>query len=417
MRLLLVSSCYPSRDRPFEGPFLHAQVLALCRAGVRVTVIAPVPHVPWWLRGLREKWRGYARLPARERIDGVLVLRPRYLQFPGAWFFPFSGFSIFLGIVRLVSRLHRESPFDLIQGNALVPYGLAALLLARRLGVPFLGFSRGGSQWYARRTPLSRRAIGYVVSHADRIVAVSRAQADFLGGLATPRRPIEVIYNGCDTRRFRPTLWKGKIRRELGLPERDPILLYAGRIVPEKGIGELLAAVAALPPFLTLVLGGPLSDRRLIDRLPARYPMLAGRVHHFPPAPQGEVARWMQAADIFVHPSHFEGVPNSVVEAMACGLAIVASDVGGTAEIVTHEATGLLVPPKAPAALSRALERLLNDAPLRERLGKNARAAILASRSWEENAKALLRAFHALLSPQPGEEEPERIPPQGKELA
>lgn len=169
-----------------------------------------------------------------------------------------------------------------------------------------------------------------------------------------------------------------ELRRRLGLPEDRTIFLFAGRLTPIKGCRELVMAAAMLwklhPQALCVMLGdGP--DRSTLQEIlevrkaePAV--LLAGS--------QSNVAEYLRAADVYVHPSHAEGLSNSILEAMQLGLPIIAANCSSMPELVTDQVEGLLVPKADSAALCHAMQRLLLDPDLRGRMGKAAAEKVKA---------------------------------------
>lgn len=200
--------------------------------------------------------------------------------------------------------------------------------------------------------------------------------------IASPERTV-AIGNGVDLSRFCPPAdpsgVSAEVRREFGFEEACPLALMQGRVVKEKGYPDLLEAWkrvhAEIPGARLLCVGPELESDR------AGYAVEAGKL-----AAQAEfegsirfagfredIPRLMQAADLFVLPSWREGMPRSIIEAMASGLPVVASRIRGSREEVIDGDTGLLVPPHDPRALSKAMIRLFQDEALRRRLGKEAR--------------------------------------------
>jgi glycosyltransferase involved in cell wall biosynthesis len=207
---------------------------------------------------------------------------------------------------------------------------------------------------------------------------------------ADPAR-IRAIPNGCDATIFHPQD-RAAARAALGLDADAEWVVYVGRLVPEKGLRELLDAAAALAPQrprlrIALVGDGPM-HAELESRIAAD-PALRVTM----PGAQGphEVARWMAAADLVTLPSYSEGHPNVLVEALACGRPVVATPVGGIPEVVDEDC-GLLVPARDPAALAEglreALDRPWDEAALSRRF----------SRGWDAVAADTLRACEEALA-------------------
>ncbi len=200
----------------------------------------------------------------------------------------------------------------------------------------------------------------------------------------------EVIPNGVDLERFAPGD-RARARRELSVAPDVPLLVFAaqgGRANEFKDFPTLRAALARLESAVVAVaLGDPTADEERVGQATLR---TVGSV------PPEDVARWLQAADLYVHPSRADTFPNGVLEALACGTPIVASRVGGIPEQVRNE-TGILVEPGDPAALAAAIESLLADPSRRERMSAAAADDARARFSVDRQIDAYL-ALHVELA-------------------
>lgn len=240
-----------------------------------------------------------------------------------------------------------------------------------RLAMSFHGFE----SYPPRMGRLRRRVYSEALQRCDACWAVSRAAADMVCDLLDLNRSrFDVVTNGVDLDRFVPSDDPQGAKLSLGLPSDRPVILCVGNLKPIKGHETLLAAVerlAALGRAFSLVcVGRDYCDGRLHRRAAA----ISGKVCVSFVGPQDDVAPWLSAADIYVQPSTWEGMSNSLLEAMACGLPIVATAAGGTTDVLDHGVTGLLAPPADAASLAVALDMLIADPQLRMRLGRSARA-------------------------------------------
>jgi glycosyltransferase involved in cell wall biosynthesis len=298
--------------------------------------------------------------------------------------------------LRLAAIL-REHDVDVlhIRGFSMLLDALASARLARGVAVAFSfhGFEEPGHRFSWLRKRLYRTA----VLRCDDRWAVSRAAADAVAaklGLAAER--FGVLTNGADVHRYEPALDAGAVRRRLGLPEDRLLVLSVGNLKAIKGHDALLEAFRQLGEdadrATLIIVGRDYLDgelRRWADR------HLAGRDVRFI-GEQTDVLPWYQAADLFVLPSRWEGMSNALLEAMSCGLAVVATDVGGNREAVRHERSGFLVPANAPDQLASAMRRLLRDASLRRTFGRTARRSIVADHSIELTIKRYAGRYEAL---------------------
>lgn len=287
-----------------------------------------------------------------------------------------------------------------------LPGGPAAWLLRLCHGVPYLVSLRGGDVpgFLPRQMALWHRCTGWLIRALWRgaaHVVGNSAGLTALARRAAPDLEILTIPNGVDAARFTP-------RTENGDPAADRAsggivdavygdtppgacrLLFTGRLNGQKNLPCLLQALAPLRErawTLTLVGDGP--DRAMLERT-ARSLGLADRVRFAGWADRDALPDVLRRADIYVFPSIQEGMPNTVLEAMACGLPVVACRIEGCEELVRHGETGLLTPPDDAPALAEAVERLLDDAELRRRMGREGRRVVEREYTWRATAEQYL---------------------------
>lgn len=226
---------------------------------------------------------------------------------------------------------------------------------------------------YGWRIEALKQLRSWVTRQAQSVLTPSH----YLGGIVTgwgvhPER-VRVIHNALEIERPRTQI--------TDLPPFDGhTIVTVGRLVPWKGVDRLLAVVAQLPNLRLVILGdGP--QRRELENLAANR-QLNGRALFMGRVPQAQVGAYLQAADLFVLNSTYEGLPHIVLEAMAAGTPVIATDVGGTSEVVQHEENGLLVPSRDNEALRRSITRLLNDPSCRRQLAEQAKKDVVNRFSW-----------------------------------
>ena len=239
-----------------------------------------------------------------------------------------------------------------------------------------------------------------VAGEADRIICAGEGEKEMLVGLygAQPNR-VSIVPCGVDTMRFRP-MKKARVRCKLGMPEDEPVILFVGRIEPLKGIDVLIRAAAQIEsPFRLLVVGGDEKDAErkqgLMDL--ASEMGVAERVKFLDAVPHKDLPLYYNAADVCVVPSYYESFGLVAVEAMACGVPVIASRVGGLKETVLDGRTGYLVPWRCPEPFAERLELLLSNETLRRSMGREARAAAERFR-WSEVAARVEDVYHDLVS-------------------
>jgi teichuronic acid biosynthesis glycosyltransferase TuaC len=378
LRVLAITKIFPNAAEPLSAPFNRQQFAELARL-CELEVMATLPWFPG--ASLLSRWSSAGKLaavPRRETIAGIPVTHPRTLFVPrlahGAWG-PLYAASI-------APVLHRyRKRVDVVLGSWAYPDGFAAVIAARLLGVPCVVKLHGSDINIIAKLPGPRRLTAWALPRAERVVAVSRALVDEAVALGVQRHRISLVMNGVDSQLFHPRD-RASARTELGLPD-GPLALYVGNLKREKGVLDLISAwggVSVPGATLAIVGGGPARDE-LSSALPDGV-RLAG------PQPLASIPTWLAACDVLVLPSHAEGTPNVVLEALACGRRVVATRVGGIPDLIDRPELGALVEPRDPTALGVALAHALQtpyDPDLVSRLG--------ARGGWAASAAAL----HAVL--------------------
>jgi glycosyltransferase involved in cell wall biosynthesis len=315
-------------------------------------------------------------VPKSETIAGIAVKHPRTLFVPklalATW-----GPLYAASIAPLLAK-YRGS-VDVVLGAWAYPDGFAAVLAARMLGVPSVIKLHGSDINIVAKQPGPRWLTAWALPRATRVVAVSRPLADEVIALGVPADRVEIVMNGVDRALFTPRD-RAAARAELGLPA-GPLAVYIGNLKPEKGVLDLVRAWHSVPEGMLLIVGdGPLRDEmtRALDE----------RVRLIPRQPLERVPRYLAAADVVVLASHSEGTPNVILEALACGRRVVATNVGGIPDLIDDDELGTLVPPHDSQALAAAI-----SAALRRPYDQQAIAKRGARGGWAASAAAL----HAVL--------------------
>ena len=283
----------------------------------------------------------------------------------------------------LVGLIRAERP-DLVHAHMPIS-GVLARLAARLCGVPVIAYTCHGFL-FNQPGPAGRRAAALLLEWiagrvTDRYFTVSDEEAADARRLCIHRAAVG-IGNGRPPAEFGPDpTARRRIRAEFGVADDRMVAIVVSRLVRHKGHPELLAAMEQVADAELWVVGDrlPSDHGRSLDDAFARAARPGGlgrRLRRL--GYRTDIAALLAAADIFVLPSHFEGLPMSVIEAMLCGLPVVATDIRGPREQVVRGETGLLVPPCAVDPLAEALRRLAADAPLRHRMGEAGRARALA---------------------------------------
>jgi len=334
-----------------------------------------------------------------ESLQGVRVYRVRSLRrsiqdcgFRGAW-------SYVAAAQPVCRRLVRGRAYDVVHYFFGLPTGALAVCTPGIGRIPSVVSLRGsdvpGYDDTNRALALAHRVLRPLTraiwQRADAVVALSASLRE-QARRTMPECPIGVIPNGIDPSCFHPA-------QRNGHPAAARVqLLTVARLVRRKGLDDLLRALAILkdePMHLTIQ--GTGADEQELQRLAVslgvhdRVTFSGFRVRELlPPV--------YQAADLFVMPSLSESFGLAVLEAMACGLPVIVSQVGGMVEYIEEGTNGLLVPPRDPAALAHAIRRLVADAPLRQSMGARNAQKIRASYTWDRVADAYLETYQRVIA-------------------
>ncbi|HEY0780499.1 MAG TPA: glycosyltransferase family 4 protein, partial [Gemmatirosa sp.] len=296
--------------------------------------------------------------------------------------------------IAVVERLHAERPFDLLHAQYGYPTGFAALEAGRRLRLPVVVSIQGGDgHWVGLCCGTHRRAMRAVLAHADALLIGARSFAEEVhANLGAPLDRFTIVPGAVDVTRFtpRPGWTPGTL-----VDPAEPRLVYHGRVDRRKGALDLLDAFARLTADgrrARLVVSGIGPDSAAVaDR--TRELQLTERVTLRGPAAYDDVPRVYHDGDVFVSPTYAEGFSNTILEAMASGLAVVCTHTVGVVDCLRDGDNGLLVPPGDVAALTAALARVLDDTALRARLAATALAEVRATYSWPAIARQIVGEY------------------------
>jgi teichuronic acid biosynthesis glycosyltransferase TuaC len=381
-----LTSSYPWSLDAVSGIFFRTQAQALARTGLELTVVAPVPAVPWPLSHVRRRWRAHARAPRDERDGAVHVVRPRFPNVPGQprWARP----DRFIADAAWRMRGQWAGAW-LIHGHySLV--GLAAWRLARRTGLPFvLTFHGSDLNTWPERHPDQLDDLRTAASEAAEVFVVSDALAGRLRSLTGVDATVLPI--GSDHRAIaasvRPRL---QSRQLLDLPADRFVALFVGRLVREKGVREFVSAVLSLGgPFLGVLVGsGPEAGFGADD------PRAAGHLIYAGARPHDEVVQYMAAADVLVLPSLAEGLPTVLVEGGSVGVPIIASAVGGIPALLA-EGRGSVLAEVTAEAISAALSARLGNPSAGNAAAARLRTHVLTYYDVDRNAAVLAARYRS----------------------
>jgi teichuronic acid biosynthesis glycosyltransferase TuaC len=392
--LVVFSSLFPSGVRPGAGLFIRERMFRVAQHRPLV-VVSPQPWFPGQslIRRLRPGYRPQA--PALETQQGIRVYHPRFLSVPGL-LRQFDGWSMALASFWLLRRLKRQGA-RLIDAHFTYPDGEAATRLGRWLGLPVTITLRGTEVPHSKN-PALRPRLAQTLKAAAHVFSVSDSLRRLAVELGAAEEKTEVVGNGVDVERFHP-VERTAARNRYGIPENAQVLVSVGALVERKGMHRVIDCLPALIKkhanlhYLIVGGGSPEGDNRAELTAQVARLGLAGHVHFLGALPPDELKWPLSASDVFVLATRNEGWANVFLEAMACGLPVVATDVGGNAEVVCRDELGSIVPYGDAAALQQAL-----DASLSKEWDRAAILDYARANQWDKRVVQLLRAFDPLLA-------------------
>lgn len=399
MRILVISHLYPFVTNKTYGIFTARQFEMAAKLGADITIIFPIVWIPVVLQKFNSKWRDYNKVHAPVYFKDVKVITVPYFRVNRSFSScRWDGFFISKSARRKILQLHCDNPFDIVYGKGIFPSADVAVRISRLLKIPAVGEGIGSDvdvvPDYSR---VMYRHFLRVTGGLDGAVADGAGVARRLSGVM--KKDIPTIHGLVDLDEFSPSINKGELRESMGISTSSLIILFAGNLKKEKGVYELLESFKSLKRCmldLKLQICGSgvekagiekeILDMKLVDNV-----TLLGNIE------PSEMNKWMKASDIFVLPTYHEGMPNVVMEAMACGLPVVSTRVGGIPDAVGDSEGAILVEPENVNELTEAMKKVLVDKGLREKMCKAARQTAVRKFGAEQNCRKLLEYLEKII--------------------
>ncbi|MBN1546061.1 MAG: glycosyltransferase family 4 protein [Syntrophaceae bacterium] len=390
MKVLVYTTLFPNHLQPNNAIFIKQRMFHF--AGLKdcqIKVVAPVPYFPQI--PFFKRWSLFSQIRKWETMEGIEVYHPRYPLIPKISM-PFHGIALFLASLPLVKKIYRQFPFDIIDGHYIYPDGLAAVLLGKTIGKPVVLSARGSDINQFSSFKIITPMIRYALRSADHLISVCDALGQEMAKLGADNNKIRVIPNGVDTTRFYP-LPKDEARRQLGIQYPGKVIVSIGSLIPRKGFHIILDAIPLLrrvgiDPHLYIIGEGPFRSEleQKIKNLG-----ISDRVTLKGERPNEELRIWYGAADVFCLASSREGWANVIMESLACGTPVVATNVWGAPEIITSEKVGTLVE-RTPESIAAGLQQALKKSWVRDEIVSH-----VSGRTWLTVAKEVEETFSRIL--------------------
>jgi teichuronic acid biosynthesis glycosyltransferase TuaC len=388
-KLLVFSSLFPSQVRPNAGVFIRERMFRVGKY-IPIIVVSPVPWFPfqeiirYWCPQFRPQPSCY------EEQEGVQVYYPRFFSIPGLLK---SCDGFFMAVGALPTLLKLKKKFTIIDAHFAYPDGYAATLLGKWLNKP-VTITLRGTEVPLAKIPRRKEKLLTALVYATQVFSVSDSLKQFVVSLGANGDKIQVIGNGIDVIKFQP-IAKSTARAALSISEGAMVLVSVGALVDRKGFHRVIDLLPELvshyPNLIYLIVGGDSPEGNIRIKLERQVEVLNLKKHvRFLGAYSSDQLKVpLSAANLFVLATANEGWANVFLEAMACGLPVITTDVGGNKEVIVNSELGTVVPfadsQRLLTAISNGLDKSWNISLILKYAQNNA---------WDYRVKILVDNFN-----------------------
>jgi len=388
MNILTFTTLYPNSHKPTFAIFVENRLRHLIQTfPVNSVVVAPVPWVPFVGRFI-DKYKQLNDIPLEEERKGVTIYHPRFLHVPviGAWLSPLL---LAIGSYFIIKKIQKSGhQFDLIDAHYFYPDGVAAVILSKVLKLPSVITGRGSDVNVFPQYYIPRQWILWAAKNTDRIITVSQSLSQSLVKLGVAEDKINVLRNGVELDLFTLRSDRDQLRAKYELDNN--VLICVGRLEELKGFDLVIKALNEIDDATLLIIGdGPLKGH--LETL-ANEVGVSNRVRFLGEVSHDDLPVYYTIADVMVLASSREGWPNVLLESMACGTPVVATQVGGTPEVVASYDAGVLSSSRTVKGLLDAICQILEHPPGRENTRKYAEQF-----SWHDTSAGQHSLFKLLV--------------------
>ena len=397
MRIAVLTSSYPRFPGDGAAPFVQSLAETMAHSGHTVSVVAPFdPDVQPNISSSVKVHRFRYIWPYKWHLMGHSrsLESDTHLKLGSIFLLPFFLIG---AIIKLMQVTHHEKT-ELIHVHWVLPNGPAATIAARLRRIPFVISLHGSDIYIARKKRHFGLVARWVFSNSSAVTACSHELRSAAIDLGAPQST-QLIAWGADPKIFTPK------EKSMAIANPNITVVSLGRLVPKKGFDQLLLAwkdVILRYPRAHLIIGGEGPQKATLETQ-AKYLGIANSVLLPGRIPWDKVPDFLAAADIFVLPSqrdmhgNIDGLPTVLLEAMSCGVPVIASHIGGVPLVISDFQNGILFSPDNNSSLGDAIEALINNPKERERLGRAARQSIINEFNWEYVANKFIGVFKQAL--------------------
>ncbi len=388
IKVLTLTTLYPNSEQTHHGLFVRHRLKQLVESRpIEAKVVAPVPWFPisWGFLG---KYAMFSKVKKCEQQGDIEVWHPKYLVIPklGMSIAPFLMAICIL--FKIKKMLKQGFEFELIDAHYIYPDGVAAVLIGKLVGKPVVITARGSDINVIMDYMLPKLFIKWAVNNASAVITVSKALRNKIKNLDVSQSNISVLRNGVDLTLFKPSGNRKNLRKSLNLSKKT--ILSVGNLIPLKGHHLIIEALIDLPECELLIAGAGPEEFKL-KQLAAKH-SLDNKVFFLGSMNQVDLQKYYSASDVLVLASESEGWANVLLESMACGTPVVATNVGGASEIVQTETAGILVKTRNVESIRAGIKRMIENYPNRIEVRQYAELF-----SWKETSDGQYELFKKIV--------------------
>ncbi|MBU2894685.1 glycosyltransferase family 4 protein [Colwellia sp. D2M02] len=355
MNIVVLTTLYPNNIQHRHGVFIENRVRELVKRypDAQVKVIAPVPYFPSWLPAA--EYKKYSQVVTQEKRSGIDVFHPKYLVIPKVGM-NITPYFLYRSCLKALKSLTLSGyQVDMIDSHYFYPDGVVAAWLGKKLNIPVMVTARGSDINVIPDNVIAGKRIKQALMTVNASAAVSQALANEMVKLAPQAKQPIVLRNGVDLDFFTPDATHPTL--PFSFEKDEKLILSVGNLIELKGHHLIIEALTQLPKVKLIVIGEGQMRAELTQLVTALG--LQDRVFFTGNIQQAELPGYYASADLLVLASSREGMPNVLLEALASGTPVVATNVGGSAEIITHPNAGELIMQRDSGAIAASIHSVL----------------------------------------------------------
>ncbi len=356
MNILVLTTLYPNNIQDRHGIFIENRVKELVKRypEAKVKVLAPVPYFPAWLP--INEYKQYSAVIEQEVRANIEVFHPKYLVIPKIGMNITPHFLYRTCLTSIAEIQGNDFSIDVIDAHYFYPDGVVASWIGKKLNIPVMVTARGSDINVIPENKIAKRRIVKALTEVQASAAVSQALADEMVKLAPLAKPPVVLRNGVDLDFFHPKVPKPQLPFTLSQDEK--LILSVGNLIELKGHHLVIEALTLMPNIKLIIIGEGILKAKLQQQVEKLN--LADRVHFTGNILQSELPGYYTSADTLVLASSREGMPNVLMESIACGTPVIATDVGGSKEVIHSPEVGELLSDRSSESIVKTLKLVLS---------------------------------------------------------